>query len=305
MKKQPYKQKKNLFFNNSYEEISDLKIITNKAIQKFGLIFGFNIQHWNLLTKNYIKERKRIAGSLYNKKWRKSRVIYFFKEKVIDESLLKAYNFINDMAKQKKTFLFVGTKNYVSEYIKNQAIRTKSFYITKKWLGGTLTNFKTIRLQCKKMIAIEKKIDLGFSDNKIKKHEKVLEIKKFKKLNSIFVGIKEMTELPDCVIVLNADSNYIAIKEALKMKIPVVAIINTNNNPKNINYVIPGNNISTKSLLYFTTVLADSICEGKEIEKPIIAFNSKFDYSSFDEYVRSNQEYLIGNTKENKNIVIS
>ena len=178
---------------------------------------------------------------------------------LIDE----AYNFIKEMSAANKNILFVGTKKQAQKSIEEEAKRCGMFYINSRWLGGTLTNFKTIRSRVdriNKLIQMEK---LG-EFNLLPKKE-VLKLKaEMEKLEKNLGGIKEMVKLPDVIFVVDTKKEHIAIKEAKTLNIPIVGLIDTNCDPEGIDYVIPGNDDAIRAITLILNAMANAVIEGKE-----------------------------------------
>ena len=238
------------------------KIFSSNTIFNFGCNFGRHRRVWNPRMKKYIYKLNK------NK-------FYILNIELIESNLIKVYNFLSSLVKDpEKKILFVGTANdSVAEIVKNEAIRSESFYIINRWLGGTLTNYNIIKKRIKYMQKIEKDEKIG-KFKFLPKKEVLLLRKKYYRLKKYLDGIQTMKKLPDCVIVANAKIDKIAIDEAKLCKIPVIAITNTDSDPTGIDYVVPGNNIILRSLNYFMTVFADAICEGRGLSEPKYAFKT-------------------------------
>ena len=174
--------------------------------------------------------------------------------------------------KENGKVLFVGTKKQVQEVVVEEALRSGSFYITNRWLGGTLTNFKTIQSRIRRLRDLEKMEEDGTFDTLPKKEVALLK-KEEEKLSKNLAGIKEMRKLPNALFVADPTEEYIAVREAKKLNIPVFAIVDTNANPDVIDYPIPANDDATKSVRLILTVLADAIVEAKGSET-IVAYSS-------------------------------
>jgi small subunit ribosomal protein S2 len=179
-----------------------------------------------------------------------------------------AYDFIREISSNGGNILFVGTKKQAQEAIKNEAERCGMFYINYRWLGGILTNFNTIRKRVKRLFELEE-----MENNKmfeILPKKEVISLKREKeKLEIILSGIKDMKELPAAIFVVDPKKEKIAVAEANKLSIPIVAIVDTNCNPEEIDYVIPGNDDAIRAVKLLSSVIADAVIEGKKstIEK--------------------------------------
>lgn len=177
----------------------------------------------------------------------------------------KAYEFVVDTVKAGKSILFVGTKKQAQEAIKEEAVRCGQFYINSRWLGGTLTNFKTIRSRIERLNKLEKMEENGDFDLLPKKE--VLGLKKeMEKLEANLGGIKDMKTLPGAMFVVDPHNEEIAVKEARKLHIPIVAITDTNCDPDLIDYVIPGNDDAIRAVKLLSGVIANAVIEANQGE---------------------------------------
>lgn len=179
------------------------------------------------------------------------------------ELLEKACTFLKEAASKKKSIIFLGTKKHISEIIKEEAIRCGAFYINRRWLGGFLTNFDTIRHRLNRLRELEEMQESGTLSHTNKK-ELVMFNKELEKLQKTLGGIKNMRGKPDVIFVVDQQKEHIAIKEAIATGIKVVAIVDTNCNPEGIDFPIPGNDDSVRSVKYITKAIADSIIDGYE-----------------------------------------
>lgn len=173
-----------------------------------------------------------------------------------------AYNFVRDTVAAGETVLFVGTKRQAVNIVEEEATRCNMYYVTQRWLGGMLTNFQTIR----KSINQLKKLDAAQTDgtyDRLKKKEILLMDKERGKLEKYLSGIKNMESLPGCIYVLDTRIQHITIKEANRLGIPVIAIVDTNCDPEGIDFPIPGNDDAIRSLKLFTAQIADACLEGQ------------------------------------------
>lgn len=178
------------------------------------------------------------------------------------DCVINAYNALKDITEKGGKALFVGTKKQIKDVIIEEATRSGSFYVTQRWLGGTLTNFKTIQKRIKRLKDIEKMEEDGVFENLPKKE--VLQIRKEQeRLEKFFGGIKEMRKLPNAVFVIDPRVEHNAVAEARKLNIPVFAIVDTNSDPDVVDYVIPANDDAVRSVKLITMVMADAVCEAK------------------------------------------
>jgi small subunit ribosomal protein S2 len=214
-----------------------------------GCHFGHLTRRWNPKMRPYIfMERNGIH------------IIDLTKSRLLLE---EACNAIANIVAEGKRVLFVGTKKQAKEVIKEEAIRTGQFYVSERWLGGSLTNFTTIRKSVKRLTNIEKMESDGTFD-KITKKEGLFLLREKEKLNNVLSGVVEMTRLPGALFVVDVKKEAIAVKEAKRLGIPVFAIVDTNCDPTDIDYVIAANDDAIKSVQVVTSAFADAILEGKE-----------------------------------------
>jgi small subunit ribosomal protein S2 len=175
----------------------------------------------------------------------------------------EACNAIANVVAEGKRILFVGTKKQAVDVIREEAVRTGQFYVTERWLGGYLTNFTTIRKSVKRLTNIEKMESDGTFE-KITKKEVLFLHREKDKLNKVLSGVVEMTRLPGAIFVVDVKKETIAVKEAKRLSIPVFAIVDTNCDPDDIDFVIPANDDAIKSIQVIMKVIGDAILEGKE-----------------------------------------
>jgi small subunit ribosomal protein S2 len=217
-----------------------------------GVHFGHQTQKWDPKMKKYIYgERNGIH--------------------IIDlaqtiSQAKNAYDFLKNTAADGKPILFVGTKRQASATISATAKDCGAFYVSNRWLGGMLTNFKTIALSVDKLRKVEKMKEIGDFDLLTKKERSKIE-KEVAKLEKNLGGIKDMRKLPGALFVIDPNNERIAILEAKALKIPVVALTDTNCNPDGIDYVVPGNDDAIKSIIMFSEYFANSVVEGTTIAK--------------------------------------
>ena len=213
--------------------------------------FGHQTKRWNPKMKEYIFNSRDD--------------IYIIDLEKTQKLLEEAYNEIKTIASNGGKFLFVGTKKQSGEVAVEEALRSNSYYVTERWLGGTLTNFRTIRKRVKRLEDIEKMESDGTFEALPKKE--VIKIKKeYDKLNTLLCGIREMTKLPNALIIVDPRKEYNAIKEARKLHIPVFGVVDTNGDPDLVDYVIPGNDDAVRSIKVLLGVLTNAICEANNLE---------------------------------------
>ncbi|HEX9161639.1 MAG TPA: 30S ribosomal protein S2 [Thermoanaerobaculia bacterium] len=217
-----------------------------KELLEAGVHFGHQTKRWNPKMKKYIFGKR---NGIYIIDLQKT--LKLFKE---------ASQFIADLAGQGKRILFVGTKRQAQDAILEEANRCGMFYVNNRWLGGTLTNFTTVRKSIERLKEIE--AVLGDAEKEMSKKERAQLEHEREKLQKNLIGIREMDGLPDALFVIDPKKEYIAVKEAKKLKIPVVAIVDTNCDPEDIDYVIPGNDDAIRAIRLFTQKIADAVLEG-------------------------------------------
>ena len=214
-----------------------------------GCHFGHLTRRWNPKMRAYIfMERNGIH------------IIDLMKTRILLE---EACNAISNIAAEGKRILFVGTKKQAKDVVREEAVRTGEFYVSERWLGGSLTNFTTIRKSVKRLTNIEKMESDGTFDKITKKEGLFLQREK-EKLNNVLSGVVDMTRLPGALFVVDVKKEAIAVKEANRLSIPVFAIMDTNCDPDGIDYVIPANDDAIKSVQVITKAFADAVLEGKE-----------------------------------------
>jgi small subunit ribosomal protein S2 len=173
-----------------------------------------------------------------------------------------ALNFISSLASKKGRILFVGTKRAAQDAIREDAERAGMPYVNRRWLGGMLTNYQTVRQSIKRLDGIQEMMDSGKTEG-LKKKEVLNLTREQEKLEKSIGGIKKMGGLPDALFVIDVDHERIAIQEANKLGIPVVAVVDSNSNPDGVDYVIPGNDDSMRAIRLYTANVADAILEGR------------------------------------------
>jgi small subunit ribosomal protein S2 len=228
-----------------------------KELLEAGVHFGHQTKRWNPKMKEYIYGQR---NGIYIIDLQKT--IKVFKE---------ALQFIKNISENGKSILFVGTKKQAQDIVKDAAAKCESCYVNQRWLGGLLTNFKVIRGSIDKLVEMEEMRDDGRWDLLSKKEQSKME-KVYRKLSKNLGGIKAMTGVPGALFVIDSSNEEIAISEAQKMNLPIVAVVDTNGNPDNINYPIPGNDDAVRAIDLFTSKVADAIIEGKKsrIEKSML-----------------------------------
>ena len=223
-----------------------------KELLEAGVHFGHQTKRWNPKMKEYIFGER---NGIYIVDLQKT--LKLFKD---------AMRYVGEMAAQGKSVLFVGTKRQAQEAIAEEANRCSQFYVNQRWLGGLLTNISTVQRSIKRL----KELDSMSTDNayegRAKKEVGRLERER-KHLQQNLAGIKDMNGLPDLLFVIDSNKEAIAVKEARKLGIPVVAVVDTNCDPDEVDYVIPGNDDAIRAVSLVTRVLADALAEGRGLAK--------------------------------------
>ena len=228
-----------------------MAVVSMSYLLEAGVHFGHQTKRWNPKMKEYIFNSRDD--------------IYIIDLEKTQKLLEEAYNEIKTIASNGGKFLFVGTKKQSGEVAVEEALRSGSYYVTERWLGGTLTNFRTIRRRVKRLEEKKKMESDGTFDALPKKE--VIKIKKeYDKLNTLLCGIREMTKLPQALIIVDPRKEYNAIKEARKLHIPVFGVVDTNGDPDLVDYVIPGNDDAVRSIKVLLGVLTNAICEANNLE---------------------------------------
>jgi small subunit ribosomal protein S2 len=231
-----------------------------KELLEAGVHFGHQTKRWNPKMKKYIFGKR---NGIYIIDLQKT--LKLFKE---------ASAFISDLSSSGKRILFVGTKRQAQDAILEEANRCGMFYVNNRWLGGTLTNFTTVRKSIERLKEIE--TVTGDTEKEMSKKERAALDRERDKLLKNLIGIREMDRLPDALFVIDPKKEYIAIQEAKKLGIPVVAIVDTNCDPEDINYVIPGNDDAIRAIRLFTQKIADAVLEGYNVaEEKFIGVEDK------------------------------
>ena len=229
-----------------------MSVISMKQLLEAGVHCGHQTRRWNPKMKEYIFTER---NGIYIIDLQKT-------VKRIDE----AYNFVRDIAMNDGTVLFVGTKKQAQESIEQEAKRCEMFYVNQRWLGGLLTNFKTIQTRIAKLNQINKMEADGDFDLLPKKE--VIQLCALReKLMKNLGGIKEMKKLPSCMFVVDPRKEHIAVMEARNLGIPIVAIVDTNCDPDDVDYVIPGNDDAIRAVKLIASKIADAVLEGKQGEQ--------------------------------------
>ena len=232
-----------------------MSVISMKQLLEAGVHFGHQTRKWNPKMSKYIFNSRNDIH------------IINLEDTVV--LIDKAYDYIKSMASEGKTILFVGTKKQAQKAIEDEAKRCGMYYINSRWLGGTLTNFKTIRSRVERLNKLEQMEKVG-EFNLLPKKE-VIKLKAERdKLEKNLGGIKEMTKLPDVLFIVDTKKEHIAVQEAKSLGIPVVALLDTNCDPEPIDYVIPGNDDAIRAVSLIAGAMSNAVIEAREGVAPAV-----------------------------------
>jgi small subunit ribosomal protein S2 len=229
-----------------------MAIISMKQLLEAGVHFGHQTRRWNPKMSRYIFTERN--------------GIYIIDLQKTVKKVEEAYNFVRELASEGKTVLFVGTKKQAQDSVKEEAERVGQFFVNQRWLGGTLTNFSTIQKRIDRLTKLKTMEEDGTFDVLPKKEVIVLK-KEMDRLEKFLGGISGMKSLPGALFIIDPRKERIAVAEARKLGIPIVAIVDTNCDPDEIDYVIPGNDDAIRAVKLLTAKIADAIMEGKQGEQ--------------------------------------
>ena len=229
-----------------------MAVVSMKQLLEAGVHFGHQTRRWN----------PKMAPYIYTER----NGIYIIDLQKTVKKIEEAYNFIREIAANGENVLFVGTKKQAQEAIKEEALRVDQYYVNARWLGGMLTNFKTMRTRIDRLAQLRKMQEDGtfamLPKKEVIKHEGEIE-----KLEKYLGGVKEMNRLPGALFIVDTRKERNAIAEAHKLGIPIVAIVDTNCDPDEIDYVIPGNDDAIRAIKLISSVMANAVLEGKQGEQ--------------------------------------
>ncbi len=228
-----------------------MAVVAMKQLLEAGVHFGHQTRRWDPKMAEYIFQARN--------------GIHIIDLQKTSKKLDEAYSFMREQAEEGKTFLFVGTKKQAQECMKEAAEKSGMYYVNQRWLGGMLTNFGTIRKRVERLNELERMQEDGTFDV-LPKKEVILLKKEMEKLEKNLGGIKDMTEIPGVMFVVDPKKERIAILEAKKLGIPVVGLIDTNCNPEDLDYVIPGNDDAIRAVKLISDAMANAIIEGRQGE---------------------------------------
>ena len=228
-----------------------MSVVSMKQLLEAGVHFGHQTRRWNPKMAEYIYMERN--------------GIYIIDLQKTVKKLEEAYNFVRDIAANGQTILFVGTKKQAAEAVKEEASRVGMYYVNARWLGGMLTNFKTMRTRIDRLAQLKKMQEDGTFDM-LPKKEVIKLMGEMDKLEKYLGGVKEMKRLPGAMFVVDPRKEHNAIAEARKLHIPIVAIVDTNCDPDEVDYVIPGNDDAIRAIRLISQTMANAVLEGRQGE---------------------------------------
>ena len=231
-----------------------MSVISMKQLLEAGVHFGHQTRRWNPKMGEYIYTERN--------------GIYIINLQKTVKKIVEAYDFIKEIAESGESILFVGTKKQAQDSIKEEAERVGMYYVNARWLGGMLTNFKTIQKRIERLNQLKKMEEDGTFDLLTKKEATKLKLE-IEKLEKYLGGIKDMNKLPGALFVVDPRKEKIAVAEAHKLGIPVVAIVDTNCDPDEVDYVIPGNDDAIRAVKLIASTMANAIIEGRQGEDAV------------------------------------
>jgi len=237
-----------------------MAVATLEELMEAGVHFGHQTKRWNPKMKPFI--------------WGERNGIYIIDLTKTTRLLDRAFEFVKQSAAQGKKIVFVGTKRQAAEIVEEEATRAGAYYITKRWLGGMLTNFETIRTRINRLRELETIMENGFIERLPKKEQAVLR-REHAKLQRTLGGVKDMRGMPDIIFVVDQRREMIAVQEANKAGVPLVGIVDTNCDPGIMDYIIPGNDDAIKAVRLITGKIADAILEGKQMREKSLQFRKE------------------------------
>ena len=255
-----------------------MAVVAMKQLLEAGVHFGHQTRRWDPKMAEYIFQARN--------------GIHIIDLQKTSKKLDEAYAFVKEQAEEGKTVLFVGTKKQAQECMKEAALKCGMFYVDQRWLGGMLTNFGTIQKRIQRLKDLEAMEQDGTFDVLLKK-EVILLKKEMEKLERNLGGIKEMNELPGVIFLVDPKKERIAILEAKKLGIPVVGLVDTNCNPEEVDYAIPGNDDAIRAVKLIADVMANAVIEGKQGE----SFEPEMEEQPVDEEATTIEE-VVANEEE-------
>jgi small subunit ribosomal protein S2 len=242
--------------------------ISMKQLLEAGVHFGHQTRRWNPKMSRFIFTQRN--------------GIYIIDLQKTVQKIKEAAAFLRDTAKEGKAILFVGTKKQAQDVVIEEAVRCGMFYVTQRWLGGTLTNFGVIRKRVERMRELRKMNEQGILENLPKKEANKLR-EELERLEKFLSGIEGMDKLPGAVFAIDPKKEAIAVREARKLEIPIVAVIDTNCDPDEVDYPIPGNDDAIRAVKLLTSKMADAVLEGKAVMSEQVAEATEGEVLSMEE----------------------
>ena len=258
-----------------------MAVVAMKQLLEAGVHFGHQTRRWDPKMAEYIFQARN--------------GIHIIDLQKTSKKLDEAYSFLKEQAEQGKTVLFVGTKKQAQECVKEAAEKCGMYYVNQRWLGGTLTNFETIRKRIGRLLELEKMQEDGTFEV-LPKKEVILLKKEMEKLEKNLGGIKEMNELPGVMFIVDPKKERIGILEARKLGIPVIGLVDTNCNPEEVDYAIPGNDDAIRAVKLITDCMANAVIEGRQgesmetVEQAMEEQNSEIEPTDMEEVVEKAEE---------------
>ena len=228
-----------------------MAVVSMKQLLEAGVHFGHQTRRWNPKMSEYIYMERN--------------GIYIIDLQKTAKKLEEAYAFVRSLAENGQSVLFVGTKKQAQEAVKEEAARVGMYYVNARWLGGMLTNFKTMRTRIDRLAQLKKMQEDGTFDM-LPKKEVIKLMGEMAKLEKYLGGVKEMKKLPGALFVIDPRKEHNAIAEARKLHIPIVAIVDTNCDPDEVDYVIPGNDDAIRAIRLISATMANAVLEGRQGE---------------------------------------
>lgn len=260
-----------------------MAVVAMKQLLEAGVHFGHQTRRWDPKMAEYIFQARNGIHIIDLQKTSKK----------IDE----AYDFIRSQAEEGKKVLFIGTKKQAQECIKEAAEKCGMYYVDQRWLGGMLTNFNTIKKRIKRLKDLEAMQEDGTFDV-LPKKEVILLKKEMEKLETNLGGIKDMEEMPGVIFLVDPKKEYNAISEAKKLNIPLVGIVDTNCNPEDLDYPIPGNDDAIRAVKLITDVMANAVIEGRQGESFEQAISENEEEVNVEEEKTETMEEVVANSEE-------
>ena len=256
-----------------------MAVVAMKQLLEAGVHFGHQTRRWDPKMAEYIFQARN--------------GIHIIDLQKTSKKLDEAYAFLKEQVEEGKTVLFVGTKKQAQECVKDAAIKSGMYYVDQRWLGGMLTNFETIRTRVQRLKDLETMQEDGTFD-RLPKKEVILLKKEMEKLERNLGGIKEMDKIPGVIFLVDPKKEHIAILEAKKLNIPVIGLVDTNCNPEEVDYAIPGNDDAIRAVKLIADVMANAVIEGKQGE----SFETEESEEQVEATEPESMEEVVENTEE-------